>query len=123
MLFGRKSVPKGEKTGKLDGRRIMATIIFGIAAISGVLAILVTVNQLSQRVDAANESLKKISKHLGVHEALLESLEEELKDLVEHGDKLEAIRLYRSTTGLGLEEAHEHLQELERGKRDEGLSD
>ncbi len=101
----------------------MATIIIAIVAISAVLSILVALNQLSQRIEEANQSLRKISKHLGVHDTILESLEEELKELVKQGEKIKAIKLYRETTGLGLKEAHDHIQELDLGERDEGLSD
>ena len=101
----------------------MATIIIAIVAISAVLSILVALNQLSQRVEEANQLLRKISKHLGVHDAILEHLEEELKEFVKQGERIKAVRLYREKTGLGLKEAHDHIQELDLGERDEGLSD
>ena len=100
----------------------MATIIIAIVAISAVLSILVALNQVSQRVEEANQSLRNISKHLGLHDSLLEDLEEELSVLMKQGKKIEAIRLYRKTTGLGLKEAHAHIEELKLGENDEGVS-
>jgi|LSQX01.3.fsa_nt_gb ribosomal protein L7/L12 len=100
----------------------MTTIVFAVAIIGAVLAILVALNQLSQRVEAANETLRKISKHLGVHDAMHKDLEEELKALVKQGKKIEAIRLYRRTTGLGLKEAHDHIEQLNLGENDAGVS-
>lgn len=97
----------------------METIVFVIVFISAVLAILVTLNQLSQRMDAANQQLKQISKHLG--EEALEQIEEELKDLVRQGERIEAIKLYRAKTGSGLKEAHEHIEELRREEKDADL--
>ncbi|MGI6651676.1 MAG: hypothetical protein ACOX4Y_08005 [Limnochordia bacterium] len=99
----------------------METIVFVIVFISAVLAILVTLNQLSQRMDAANQQLKQISKHLGLHEEALEQIEEELKDLVRQGERIEAIKLYRAKTGSGLKEAHEHIEELRREEKDADL--
>jgi ribosomal protein L7/L12 len=100
----------------------MATIIIAIVAISAVLSILVALNQVSQRVEAANESLRNISKHLGVHDNILHDLEEELRVLMKQGKKIEALRLYRKTTGLSLKEAHAHIAELNLGENDEGVS-
>ncbi|NMB21595.1 MAG: hypothetical protein GX979_12070 [Firmicutes bacterium] len=100
----------------------MATIIIAIVAISAVLSILVAINQLSQRVEQANQTLRTISKHLGVHDSMLEGLKTELGVLLKQGKKIEAIRLYRKTTGQSLKEAHDYIEEISLGEKDEGVS-
>lgn len=101
----------------------MEGIVFVIVFVGAVLAMLVTLNQLSQRMDDANRQLRQISQHLGVHDAALEQIEEELKDLVEQGERIEAIKLYRAKTGAGLKEAYEHIEVLRQGDKDADLSD
>ncbi|NLL48652.1 MAG: hypothetical protein GX249_08700 [Firmicutes bacterium] len=100
----------------------MATIIIAIVAISAVLSILVAINQLSQRVDQMSQYLRGIVQHLGVHDSVLASMEEELKVLLQRGKKIEAIRLYRITTGLSLKEAHDHIEKLSLEEKNEGVS-
>jgi len=100
----------------------MATIILAVVAISAVLSILVALNQLSQRVEESNQLLRKISTHLGVHDTALGHLEEELKELMRKGEKIKAIKLLRERTGIGLKEAHDHIQRLDLGESDEGVS-
>lgn len=101
----------------------MANIIIAVLAISAVFSILMALNRLSQGVDEANRSLRQISQHLGIHDAMLGQLDKELKELVRKGEKIKAIKLYREKTRLGLKEAHDYIQELDLGENDESLSD
>ncbi len=43
--------------------------------------------------------------------------------LLRKGEKIKAIKLYRERTRLGLKEAHNYIQELDLGEKDENLSD
>ncbi len=44
------------------------------------------------------------------------SFESELKELIARGEKSQAIKLYRERTGVGLKEAKEAVEALERGE-------
>ncbi|MBC8063038.1 MAG: ribosomal protein L7/L12 [Clostridiaceae bacterium] len=56
-----------------------------------------------------NLILNKIAKQVGVAE---NSLDEELKILVAKGKKIEAIKQYRKSSGLGLKEAKDYVDNL-----------
>ena len=43
-------------------------------------------------------------------------LEDDVRALLEAGQKIEAIKLVRERTGCGLKEAKDHVEEFERGK-------
>jgi len=59
---------------------------------------------------AAHRKLDLILKHLGIDP--YEGLDARLFDLVRSGQKIEAIRLYRLQTGVGLKEAKDHVDSL-----------
>ncbi|MBZ0300416.1 MAG: ribosomal protein L7/L12 [Anaerolineae bacterium] len=48
-------------------------------------------------------------------EGLAAADEAELRDLLASGKKIEAIKFYRERTGLGLKEAKDAVEDLERG--------
>jgi ribosomal protein L7/L12 len=52
-----------------------------------------------------------------IHEIVDESFERELIALLDHGEKIEAIKLYRERTGVGLKEAKDAVEAIQRGER------
>ena len=48
-------------------------------------------------------------------EGLTASDRETIQQLLERGNKIEAIKIYREKTGLGLKESKDVIDELERG--------
>lgn len=79
----------------------------------GVIALSLSIQQLNTKLDVTNRSLQKIVKHLGLYDI---SLDEELKDLLLEGKKIEAIKHYRQKTGQGLKEAADYVEELGKAK-------
>lgn len=81
-------------------------IIIGALLLSSILT---GINQLRNDIKRTNKTLEKISKQIGVPET---SVDDEIKSLVIDGKKIEAIKMYRQTTGLRLKEAKEQIDLL-----------
>lgn len=75
----------------------------------GILMLIARVDALQKTVARMNLTLFKISKHVGITEP---TLDEKLKNLVEDGKKIKAIKELRMATGLGLKEAKDYVDNL-----------
>jgi large subunit ribosomal protein L7/L12 len=58
-----------------------------------------------------------------IAETVDEQLQRELIGLLHQGQKIEAIKLYRGRTGVGLKEAKDAVEAIERGERPQDLAD
>ena len=68
------------------------------------------------RIRRLEEQVAYLYRHLGVSspDASASSQDAELLALVNDGKKIHAIKRYRELTGVGLKEAHDAVDELER---------
>ncbi|MBB6624180.1 ribosomal protein L7/L12 [Clostridium gasigenes] len=57
------------------------------------------------------DSLSKFDQSVG-SDTMLENIDVELKNLIEQGEKIKAIKRYRIVTGLGLKEAKDYVDSL-----------
>ncbi|MBU3104554.1 ribosomal protein L7/L12 [Clostridium gasigenes] len=57
------------------------------------------------------DSLNKFDQSV-VSDTMLENIDVELKNLIEQGEKIKAIKRYRIVTGLGLKEAKDYVDSL-----------
>jgi ribosomal protein L7/L12 len=67
----------------------------------------------------AKEAVEAIERGepLPIPEMVDESFERELISLLDQGQKIEAIKLYRERTGVGLKEAKDAVEAIQRGER------
>ncbi len=72
-----------------------------------ILSLLVRSNPEPARLRAVDRKLNLILEQLGIDPD--KGLDAQLKELVNSGQKIEAIRLYRQQTGCGLKEAKDHI--------------
>jgi ribosomal protein L7/L12 len=81
-----------------------------LGAILGVLilSLLVRRNSEPAGLRAIDRKLNLILEQLGIDPD--KGLDAQLKELVQSGQKIEAIRLYRQQTGCGLKEAKDHIE-------------
>lgn len=78
--------------------------------ILGIFSLIYMVIQLTMKMEETNRTLNKIVKHLNLDTS--EMLDEELKELIKQGKKVEAIKLYREKTGKSLKESSNHVESL-----------
>ena len=91
----------------------MDNLVIGIAI--GLLAlVLITIGQLRSDIVRMNITLEKISKHIGITDTITENIDAELKSLISEGKKIKAIKLYRQATGIGLKEAKDYIDLLDK---------
>lgn len=64
----------------------------------------------SARLSAVDRKLDLILENLGIDPN--QGLDKQIADLVREGRKIEAIKLYRTQTGLGLKEAKDYVDGL-----------
>ncbi|NJK43870.1 MAG: hypothetical protein HC933_05910 [Pleurocapsa sp. SU_196_0] len=72
---------------------------------------------LQARVATLEAQMQVILEHLGVDNASPQAWEQDLLELIRSNQKIEAIKLYREQTGLGLKEAKDAVEALERRHR------
>ena len=89
-----------------------------IAAIIGAsLAIILTVCQriwvLERRVITLNDKLDALLKHSKINFDPSEGISEKVMDALARGDKIEAIKLYRTATGTSLKAAKAHIDNIQ----------
>lgn len=63
------------------------------------------------KIKHMDKKLDKIMEHLGIEEV---NIDEELKELLAEEKKIPAIKRLREETGMGLKEAKEYVDDLER---------
>lgn len=74
--------------------------------------LVINVGHLQNNIDKVNKKLDKISKQVGVSNEISDVAMDELKVLIEKGQKVKAIKEYRVATGVGLKEAKEYIDLL-----------
>jgi ribosomal protein L7/L12 len=73
------------------------------------------VEELQGRVATLESQMQVILEHLGVARSPDGDLHDQLLELMRSNRKIEAIKVYREHTGLGLKEAKDFVEDLERG--------
>jgi ribosomal protein L7/L12 len=89
-----------------------------------VLSVIVVVGVLSKRISKIEQRIAKVSsmdakldlllKHAGLEYDPYKNLPREVVEAVQSGRKIEAIKLYRETTAVGLKEAKDFIEEVQR---------
>lgn len=74
--------------------------------------LVINVGHLQNNIDKVNKKLDKISEQVGVSNEISDVAMDELKVLIEKGQKVKAIKEYRVATGVGLKEAKEYIDLL-----------
>lgn len=74
--------------------------------------LVINVGHLQNNIDKVNKKLDKISKQVGVSNEISDVAMDELKVLIEKGQKVKAIKEYRVATGVGLKQAKEYIDLL-----------
>lgn len=74
--------------------------------------LVINVGHLQNNIDKVNKKLDKIPKQVGVSNEISYVAMDELKVLIEKGQKVKAIKEYRVATGVGLKEAKEYIDLL-----------
>jgi len=82
---------------------VIYMLVLGLLILSG------RVDSLQKTVAHMNSTLFKIAKQVGITEP---PLDEQLKILVNDGKKIQAIKELRKSTGLGLKEAKDYVDNL-----------
>ena len=87
----------------------------GVWAVIGAglfMIIISIIIQLQSEVARINVTLNKIALQVGVPDTVTDDVRAELKDLILKGRKIEAIKRYRTVTGLGLKESKDYIDSL-----------
>jgi len=71
-----------------------------------------SIGKLRREVERTNLTLEKIAKQIGVPDTNIDNIDDELKNLLEKGKKIEAIKRYRIVTGLSLKQSKEYVDSL-----------
>ena len=90
---------------EIDMNYESAIIIAGIGLIMWIVSNII---QIKSDIARINRNLNKIAEKVGVPN----TIDDEIKNLILEGKKIEAIRKYRIVTGVGLKEAKEHIDLL-----------
>jgi ribosomal protein L7/L12 len=70
-------------------------------------------NQLQQRVSHLERQVEFLLNHLNLtYTEMSDLITEEIRDLLRRGRKIQAIKLYRDTTGAGLKAAKQYVESL-----------
>lgn len=84
--------------------------ICGFVGVWLLLWIVISISQIRSDIARININLNKIAKQIGVPDTITD----ELKSLLLEGKKVEAIKKYRIATGVGLIEAKEYIDSLQK---------
>jgi len=80
---------------------------------AGLLIVIVSIiRQMQSDIARINVTVNKIAQQVGVPDTVTEEMRNELKDLLSKGKKIEAIKKYRTVTGLGLKECKDYVDSL-----------
>jgi len=94
--------------------------VFGLMMLLVVIAVALAERRLSElqkRVAALSRldaKLDLLLKHAGIAYDPYRSLPREVVDAVQRGQKIQAIKHYREATGVGLKEAKDFIEEVQR---------
>lgn len=83
-------------------------IIGGLIGAGLLIWIISSISQIRSDIARINVNLNKIAKQVGVPDTITD----ELKCLLSENKKIEAVKKYRTATGLGLKEAKEYIDSL-----------
>lgn len=88
---------------------LIISISLGIIAVA---CLVLVIAQLRSEITRLNVKLDLIAKHLGVSGLDSVNINEELKSLILEGKRIEAITKYRTVASVGLKEAYDYIEEL-----------
>lgn len=74
------------------------------------LCLIGSISNMQRNISYININLNKIAKKIGAND----NLDNELKNIISKGEKVEAIKKCRINTGLGLKEAKEYIDSLDK---------
>ncbi|MPQ44507.1 ribosomal protein L7/L12 [Clostridium tarantellae] len=86
---------------------ILVAII--LAVIGSILWLVSSISMIKNDIKGINIKLNRILKETEI----TKDLTDELKNLISQGKKVEAIKKYRNTTGIGLKEAKDFIDSLD----------
>ncbi|WML32606.1 50S ribosomal protein L7/L12 [Clostridium sp. OS1-26] len=84
--------------------------ICGFVGVWLLLWIVISISQIRADITRININVNKIAEQVGVPDTITD----ELKSLLLEGKKVEAIKKYRIATGVGLIEAKEYIDSLQK---------
>ncbi|ACD51116.1 50S ribosomal protein L7/L12 [Clostridium botulinum] len=84
------------------------TIIALLGGLGLLMWIVSNISQMKNDISRININLNKIANQVGVPN----TINDEIKNLILEGKKVEAIKKYRIITGIGLKEAKEYIGSL-----------
>jgi hypothetical protein len=87
----------------------MILAVFGMT-----MCVLIVQGRAQDRLGRLERKLDALLKHQGID--LYSQLPPEITELLRQGKKIEAIKLYRETTGVGLAQAKDQVEAIERGE-------
>ncbi|WP_234117804.1 ribosomal protein L7/L12 [Clostridium hydrogenum] len=76
------------------------------------IILLSIISQLRNDIMRMKSTLDKIAKQVGIPDVVTKDVKDELITLISEGNKIKAIKKYRTLTGLGLKEAKEYIDQL-----------
>ena len=92
------------------GRRgLMGTSFIGYITLLAIVYLMVTIGKLEGRIKGLQHSLQQISKQVGVS---TEVIDNEVRDLLEEGKDVAAVKRVRETLGLTLVEAKKYVDQF-----------
>jgi len=96
----------------MDATNIIV-LVFGL----GVLLLFHRISSLSARMDrlsALEGKIDALIRHQGIHYDPLGDVPPQVREALDKGERILAIKRLREATGLGLKDAKEHVDELRR---------
>lgn len=81
------------------------TTMLAIIAVSFLSAI----SRLQHQVNRLQKKTDAIAEKLGIEETIPPELEQEINQLIDEGNRIKAIKVYRQSTGEGLKEASDFI--------------
>lgn len=87
----------------------METNFFDILTLLAVAYLLVTISKLEGRVKGLQHTVKRMSQQVGVED---DPLDDELRELLQAGEDVKAVKRARETFGFTLIEAKEYVDGL-----------
>ncbi|MBU5593277.1 ribosomal protein L7/L12 [Clostridium sp. MSJ-4] len=89
----------------------MEYTIIGVLLMATSLLIM-HISELKDRMSRMNSTLQKIASKVGVEEPFID--QNELRSLIAEGKKVQAVKKVRMDLGLGLKEAKEYVDNLDK---------
>lgn len=86
----------------------MEAFIIGVILILTV-TFLSVLSQLQNQVRRLQKKADAIAEKLGIEETIPSELEQEINQLIDEGNRIKAIKVYRQSTGEGLKEASDFI--------------